>query len=99
MPETCLCKPGWQGPNCTECVPYWNCQHGYCEQPWECICKPGYHGAQCNETESVGKTKCWAKPFEPFGLFWVKLNSLFMNFTYNFNTIMKMKFLNLFGRW
>ena len=55
MPDTCWCRAGWAGPNCTQCVPYWNCQHGHCNLPWECNCEPGYFGTDCNETKSVGE--------------------------------------------
>ena len=54
MPDTCICRDGWTGPNCTECVPYWNCQHGSCKKPWECNCDPGYFGLECNDTKTVG---------------------------------------------
>ena len=55
MPDTCICKDGWTGPNCTECVPYWNCQHGTCQKPWECNCDAGYFGLECNDTKTIGK--------------------------------------------
>ena len=55
MPDTCWCRDGWKGENCTECVPYWNCQNGYCNKPYECICKPGFFGKDCSETKSVSK--------------------------------------------
>ena len=54
MPDTCICKDGWTGPNCTECVPYWNCQHGTCQKPWECNCDAGYFGLECNDTKTIG---------------------------------------------
>ncbi|TRY80742.1 hypothetical protein TCAL_15407 [Tigriopus californicus] len=38
-PDTCICKAGWQGPSCSECVPYWICpEDGYCYEPNQCIC-------------------------------------------------------------
>ena len=52
-PDECWCKPGYQGPTCSECVPYWNCVHGTCEQPFECNCDPGWLGMDCNATEST----------------------------------------------
>ena len=56
MPETCWCRDGWKGENCSECVPYWNCQNGgYCNKPYECICKPGFFGKDCSETRTVSK--------------------------------------------
>ena len=55
MPDTCICRDGWTGPNCTECVPYWNCQHGSCNKPWECNCDKGYFGLECNDTKTVSK--------------------------------------------
>ena len=55
MPDTCTCKPGWRGDNCSECIPYWKCEYGTCDQPWECNCETGYSGNECNETESEGK--------------------------------------------
>ena len=43
--DECLCHPGWQGVNCTECVPYPGCpSEGYCNKPWECICPAGVKG-------------------------------------------------------
>ena len=56
MPDTCTCKPGWRGDNCSECIPYWKCEYGTCDQPWECNCETGYSGNECNETESEGKS-------------------------------------------
>ncbi|GFN86987.1 delta-like protein [Plakobranchus ocellatus] len=45
----CGCKLGWQGPYCTECVPYLGCHHGTCEEPWECNCEEGWGGLLCNQ--------------------------------------------------
>ena len=45
-PDTCICKLGWKGVNCTECVPYPGCningtvKEGACVKPWECNCVP-----------------------------------------------------------
>merc|ERR1712080_260079 len=48
-PGECWCSPGWQGPLCDQCVPYWNCVHGYCDEPFECKCFDGYTGKDCNQ--------------------------------------------------
>ena len=55
MPDTCFCREGWTGYNCTQCIPYWSCVHGHCNKPWECICDAGYFGKECNETRSISK--------------------------------------------
>ncbi|RUS85074.1 hypothetical protein EGW08_007168, partial [Elysia chlorotica] len=48
-PRECLCRMGWQGKNCTECVPYLGCHHGTCEKSWECNCEEGWGGQLCNQ--------------------------------------------------
>ena len=63
-PDECWCKPGWQGVNCSECVPYWNCVHGTCQNPWECICEDGFKGKDCNATQDIdgnwGEWSAWS---------------------------------------
>ena len=51
QPDECWCRPGWQGADCSECVPYWNCVHGFCEEPYQCICEEGFIGKDCNATQ------------------------------------------------
>ena len=60
-PGECWCRPGWQGPLCDQCVPYWNCVHGYCDEPFECKCKPGYTGKDCNEPTSGSVDGSWGQ--------------------------------------
>jgi len=49
-PEECWCKGGWQGVDCSQCIPYWNCVNGYCDEPHECKCFEGFVGKDCNST-------------------------------------------------
>ena len=49
-PDECWCNGGWQGPDCSECIPYWNCVNGFCEEPFECKCLEGFIGKDCNAT-------------------------------------------------
>ena len=53
-PNECWCKAGWQGPSCSECVPYWNCVHGTCNEPFECNCEFPYKGKKTVKNGSVG---------------------------------------------
>uniref|UniRef100_A0A3P8TSF4 Protein delta homolog 1 n=1 Tax=Amphiprion percula TaxID=161767 RepID=A0A3P8TSF4_AMPPE len=48
-PGKCRCKPGWQGDNCDQCVPFPGCLHGTCEKAWQCICKEGWVGSLCDQ--------------------------------------------------
>ena len=43
-PNECWCKGGWQGVDCSECIPYWACVNGFCEEPHECKCFEGFIG-------------------------------------------------------
>ncbi|TRY80353.1 hypothetical protein TCAL_15455, partial [Tigriopus californicus] len=58
-PDTCICKAGWQGSSCSECVPYWICpEDGYCYEPNQCICNStvtdGDHFEICNQEKING---------------------------------------------
>ncbi|XP_044231956.1 protein delta homolog 1 isoform X1 [Thunnus albacares] len=48
-PGKCRCKPGWQGDNCDQCVPFPGCLHGTCEKAWQCICEEGWVGSLCDK--------------------------------------------------
>ena len=43
-PDECWCNGGWQGTDCSECIPYWNCVNGFCDEPFECKCLEGFVG-------------------------------------------------------
>lgn len=45
------CKPGWQGDQCDQCVPFPGCLHGTCEKAWQCICEEGWVGSLCDQGE------------------------------------------------
>ncbi|XP_078515898.1 delta-like protein 4 [Lissotriton helveticus] len=47
--EECICRPGWQGPLCTECIPHLGCRHGTCATPWQCTCNEGWGGLFCDQ--------------------------------------------------
>ncbi|XP_037343110.2 protein delta homolog 1 isoform X1 [Pungitius pungitius] len=47
-PGKCRCKPGWQGFNCDQCVPFPGCLHGACEKAWQCVCEDGWAGSLCD---------------------------------------------------
>lgn len=47
-PNECLCKPGYQGSTCSDCIPHQNCMNGYCHSPNQCICKPNWGGLFCD---------------------------------------------------
>ena len=38
----CICKPGYEGNDCGDCVTYPGCPDypGDCVEPWDCICPP-----------------------------------------------------------
>ncbi|XP_075040808.1 tenascin isoform X2 [Mixophyes fleayi] len=46
---SCVCEPGWTGPNCTEAECPGNCNNrGTCVDG-KCVCNPGYTGEDCSE--------------------------------------------------
>ncbi|KAM8933450.1 tenascin isoform 2-T2 [Pelodytes ibericus] len=46
---TCICEPGWTGPNCTEVECPGNCNNkGICVNG-KCVCEQGFTGDDCNE--------------------------------------------------
>ena len=47
-PDTCSCRPGWSGENCTQCEVRAGCQHGTCARPGDCNCSPGWRGTFCS---------------------------------------------------
>uniref|UniRef100_W5NJ49 Delta like non-canonical Notch ligand 2 n=1 Tax=Lepisosteus oculatus TaxID=7918 RepID=W5NJ49_LEPOC len=46
---TCRCDPGWEGPQCEDCVKMPGCVHGSCHQPWQCTCESGWAGRFCDK--------------------------------------------------
>ena len=44
VPDTCTCRGGWTGANCTECTPGEGCKHGSCTKPGECNCNENFTG-------------------------------------------------------
>ncbi|XP_051504649.1 protein jagged-2 isoform X1 [Myxocyprinus asiaticus] len=48
-PGECVCKYGWQGPLCDECLPYPGCVHGTCVKPWTCTCEKNWGGLLCDK--------------------------------------------------
>ncbi|XP_048864635.1 protein delta homolog 2 [Brienomyrus brachyistius] len=45
----CRCDPGWEGPQCEDCVRKPGCLHGSCHQPWQCTCDSGWAGRFCDK--------------------------------------------------
>lgn len=46
---SCICEPGWKGPNCTEAECPGNCNNrGICVDG-KCVCNPEYTGEDCGE--------------------------------------------------
>ncbi|XP_056397185.1 tenascin isoform X2 [Hyla sarda] len=46
---SCICEPGWKGPNCTEAECPGNCNNrGTCVDG-KCVCNPEYTGEDCGE--------------------------------------------------
>ena len=44
------CFQGWEGKNCSQCVPMNGCIHGKCEnQPNTCNCDSGWKGVLCDQ--------------------------------------------------
>lgn len=52
------CKPGWQGQDCDQCVPFPGCLHGTCEKAWQCICSEGWMGSLCDRGEPYSAAFC-----------------------------------------
>ena len=46
-PDHFACQIGWDGLDCSICVPNPGCQHGSCNEPFECNCDSGWIGSQC----------------------------------------------------
>ncbi|KAI6220882.1 Neurogenic locus protein delta-like protein [Aphelenchoides fujianensis] len=49
----CVCRFGYQGPNCDECVRAVGCANGFCSRPHECVCFPGFAGPNCTQKMAV----------------------------------------------
>lgn len=47
-PESCICRAGWSGPTCNQCVKKHGCVNGFCINPWECNCDDGWNGELCD---------------------------------------------------
>ena len=65
-PDTCLCKTGWEGESCDECVPYWFCPaSGTCNEPNQCICGSGVaDNGYCNR-EIINGNLNYISPVSP----------------------------------
>ena len=53
QPGECICQTGWSGPDCNQCIPYWNCPEKgpeNCNAPNDCICFSTFDNFLCNET-------------------------------------------------
>lgn len=59
LPAPCRCHPGWQGPQCNECMPFPGCVHGFCDEPWQCTCNEGWDGHYC---DIGGRSPCPPPP-------------------------------------
>ena len=47
-PDTCACRPGWTGVDCTTPICTSPCgSNKVCTGPDQCTCKPGYNGLSC----------------------------------------------------
>ena len=58
QPDTCLCKPGWRGPECADCVPYWDCPpFGFCIEPNQCYCSTNSSDPYCNHHAINGELR------------------------------------------
>lgn len=49
----CVCRFGYQGPNCDQCVRAVGCANGFCSRPHECVCFPGFSGSNCTQKMAV----------------------------------------------
>ena len=62
-PGECLCRQGWSGPDCDQCMTHPGCpEEGKCIEPWDCICnsttitnKYCYVGQR--QGQSIGETQ------------------------------------------
>lgn len=48
QPGQCLCRLGWTGMQCKDCLTLPGCAHGGCHRPFECRCQPGWSGILCS---------------------------------------------------
>ncbi|XP_078001352.1 uncharacterized protein LOC144453853 [Glandiceps talaboti] len=48
VPGECVCRLGWQGDLCDECVKFQGCKNGFCRNPYDCICQEGWGGQFCH---------------------------------------------------
>ncbi|XP_037086791.1 uncharacterized protein LOC119107449 [Pollicipes pollicipes] len=49
QPDECICKIGYGGELCTDCVPLPGCMNGHCRKSFECHCNEGWTGLFCNK--------------------------------------------------
>ena len=55
QPGECICKTGWSGADCNQCIPYWACPEKgpeNCNLPNECICFNTVDNFLCNNTKT-----------------------------------------------
>ncbi len=63
QPDECLCKNGWEGSTCEDCVRYWSCPSGgTCREPNQCVCTREVAGGDqeglCNREDINGMETC-----------------------------------------
>ncbi|XP_004479076.1 protein delta homolog 1 [Dasypus novemcinctus] len=47
--DVCRCHPGWDGPQCNDCLPDPECVNGICyDEPGQCVCDDGWDGKFCD---------------------------------------------------
>ncbi|KAI6213043.1 hypothetical protein M3Y94_00102700 [Aphelenchoides besseyi] len=48
----CICRYGFRGSKCDQCIRSTGCVYGFCNRPYECNCFPRLHGRQLYDTST-----------------------------------------------
>mmetsp|Transcript_12639 Transcript_12639/g.18953 ORF Transcript_12639/g.18953 Transcript_12639/m.18953 type:complete len:944 (+) Transcript_12639:93-2924(+) len=66
--DNCICKEGYQGPDCSTPICSSGCNNGYCADKDDCRCFKGFGGASCNSGSELMIVLLWIVAGVFFGI-------------------------------